>query len=96
MRQAVRYCTNIWPIKFFRLRLLTLDNDSIVDMLDRYSKESKALKDNILRMCWYMRGGLTYDEAMMLSQEEREIISKIIKENLETTKKTGVAFFWFI
>jgi len=43
-------------------------------------------------MCWYMRG-LSYDEAMNLSWDEREIIGEIIKENLETTKKTGLPFF---
>lgn len=43
-------------------------------------------------MTWYMRGGLSYDDAIMLSQIEREIVGKIIKDNLETTKKSGVAF----
>jgi hypothetical protein len=40
-----------------------------------------------------MRGGLTYDEGMQLSQTEREIISEIVKENMETTKKSGLPFF---
>jgi hypothetical protein len=40
-----------------------------------------------------MRGGLTYQEAMNLSHTERVIIGKIIKENIETTKKTGLAWF---
>ena len=40
-----------------------------------------------------MRGGLTYNEAMHLSINERELIGGIVKENLETTKKTGLAFF---
>lgn len=40
-----------------------------------------------------MRGGLTYTEAMNLSHGEREIVSDIIKENLETTKKSGLPFF---
>lgn len=46
-----------------------------------------------LRLCWYMRGGLTYAESMQLSQKEREIIGKMVKENLETTKKSGMPFF---
>jgi len=37
--------------------------------------------------------GLSYSEGMNLSFEERELISEIIKENLETTKKTGLPFF---
>jgi len=40
-----------------------------------------------------MRGGLSYDDAMMLNQTERELISKIIKENIETTEKTKLPFF---
>jgi hypothetical protein len=30
---------------------------------------------------------------MNLSYDEREIVAEIIKENLETTKKTGLNFF---
>lgn len=44
-------------------------------------------------MAWFMRGGLSYDDAMQLSTQDREIIGKIIKDNLETTKETGLAFF---
>ncbi len=44
-------------------------------------------------MCWYMRGGISYDDAMMLSQSERAIIADIIKSNLETTKETRLPFF---
>ena len=40
-----------------------------------------------------MRGGLSYDDAMMLSYDDRKIISDIIKENLETTKESGLPFF---
>jgi hypothetical protein len=40
-----------------------------------------------------MRGGLTYEEALNLSYTEREIISDLVKENLETTKKTGLPHF---
>jgi hypothetical protein len=37
--------------------------------------------------------GMSYGEAMHLSFEERSIIGDIIKENLETTKKTNLPFF---
>jgi hypothetical protein len=37
--------------------------------------------------------GLSYAEGMTLSYEDREIVGEIIKENLETTKKTGLNFF---
>lgn len=44
-------------------------------------------------MCWYMRGGLTYDEAIMLGSQEREIINSMIKQNMEITQKSGLPFF---
>jgi len=37
--------------------------------------------------------GLSYSEAMHLSYEERDIVTEIVKENFETTKKSGLPFF---
>jgi hypothetical protein len=44
-------------------------------------------------MAWYMRGGLSYEDAMLLSNSERELIGKIIKDNMDTTQKSGLPFF---
>lgn len=62
-------------------------------LLDRYEKDIRAQKDDALRISWYMRGGISYDDAMLLSQTERELISKIIKDNIETTQKSKLPFF---
>jgi hypothetical protein len=56
-------------------------------------KEVRAFKEDALRMCWYMRGGLSYEDAMLLSETERKLVSTIIKDNLETTKKSKLPFF---
>lgn len=40
-----------------------------------------------------MRGSISFEEAHYLSFEEREIIAALIKDNLETTKKSGMPFF---
>ena len=55
--------------------------------------EAKALREELLRMCWWMRGGLTYDQSFLLTPEERDIISDIIKHNMEQTKESGLPFF---
>ena len=55
-------------------------------------KEAKGIKAETLRICWSMRGGLTYAEAMQLSYSDRQQIGALVKENLETTKKTGLAY----
>ena len=56
-------------------------------------KESNDIRQEALKMAWYMRGGLTYDQAMVLGVNERRLINTLIKENLETTKKSGLPFF---
>lgn len=71
---------------------MTLTNEEIVELLDQLSKEAKAIKKDLLTTCWYMRGSITYDDAMMLSMEERNLITEIIKSNLETTKESGLPF----
>ncbi|SVB26356.1 uncharacterized protein METZ01_LOCUS179210, partial [marine metagenome] len=38
-----------------------------VDVLDNESKQFKA---DLLRLCWYMRGGLTMTEAFETCQED--------------------------
>lgn len=72
---------------------MTLDDKDIVKLIDGYEKESKAYREEAIRFCWYMRGGINYDDAMLLSAEERDIIGKLIKENLKVTKESGLPFF---
>ena len=72
---------------------MTLDNPDILELLERLDRESKALKEELLNICWFMRGSISYDEAMMLSSDDRELIAKIIKRNIETTKESGLPFF---
>jgi hypothetical protein len=56
-------------------------------------KEAMSIRSELLKLCWYMRGGMTYTEAMQMSFKERELIGNIVKENLDTTKKSGLPFF---
>jgi len=70
-----------------------MSNEDMIAYFNQLEAQSKALKEETLRLCWYMRGGLSYDDAMLLSVDERKIISKIVKENLETAKKSGMPFF---
>ena len=72
---------------------MTLDNEQVAQMINRMDNESKAIKKEALRFSWYMRGGLSYEDAMFLSSAEREIVSAIIKSNMEATKESGLPFF---
>lgn len=60
----------------------------IETFVNRLDKECNAIRDDILRVTWYMRGGVNYDQAMQLSYQERKLIQKIVKDNLEFMKKT--------
>ena len=72
---------------------MTLSNEEIVELLEEFDKDSKAIKKDLLTMCWYMRGSISYEDAIMLSYDDRKLIGDIIKSNLETTEKSGLPFF---
>jgi hypothetical protein len=40
-----------------------------------------------------MRGGVSYEDLLNMSSSERNAIGKLIEENLDTTKKSGMPFF---
>lgn len=56
-------------------------------------KETNDIRQEALKLAWFMRGGLLYDQALQLSFAERKIINDIVKDNMETTKKSGLPFF---
>lgn len=72
---------------------MSLDIEQIKELIEQFETDSKAIRNSILELCWHMRGSISYDDAMLLSQTEREIINKIIKEHIETTQKSGLPFF---
>jgi len=55
--------------------------------------EIKAIRANAFKLAWFMRGGITYNDVLNLSISERELITNLIEENLDTTKKTNLPFF---
>ncbi len=70
-----------------------MSSDQIVKLVEGMEKETNDIRQEALKMAWHMRGGLSYDQALQLSTAERKIISEIIKDNMETTKKTGLPYF---
>lgn len=67
--------------------------DEIQAEVNNMEAESKALKKELYKLAWFMRGSLSFEEVFQLDQNDREVIVDIIKENLETTKNSGLAFF---
>ena len=65
----------------------------IDQVVKEMEEESKALIKDLYKLAWFMRGSLSFEEAYQLGYSDRQIISEIIKENLEITKETKLAFF---
>jgi len=73
--------------------LLSKSNSDIVSHLKDLDNQTKNLKLELMKICWYMRGGMSWQESLELSPDERTIAAQLVKENLDTTKKTGRDFF---
>jgi hypothetical protein len=50
-------------------------------------RESQRLLDSIITMIYFMRGAVSYTEAMNMSFAERAAISTFIENRLEAEKK---------
>lgn len=65
----------------------------IVEIVDKMDQEANSIRQQCLKMSWHMRGGVSYEDAMNMSYTERNMISEIIKSNIETTNKTRLPYF---
>lgn len=70
-----------------------MSREDMMNYFNQLEKQTKALKEEVLKLCWYMRGALSYEDGMLLSSSDRISITSLIKENLETAKKSGMPFF---
>jgi len=69
-----------------------MSNSDIEDYLKLIDGEAKQIKDEIFRISWYMRGGVSsHDLFHVYSYEDRTIINNIIKDNIEATKTSRLA-----
>ena len=75
------------------MRLLSLDSEGIKGLLNQMEKECEEIKTGALKMAWYMRGSVSYTDILNMSISERKAINKLIDDNLDTTKKSGLPFF---
>ena len=67
--------------------------DEVVELITNYDTQVKALKKELFKMTWYMRGGVSIGEMYESSRSDRELMAEIIGENLQTTKESGQPFF---
>jgi hypothetical protein len=66
-----------------------LPNSEIESYVKSFENIQKQIKDEIFRLSWHMRGGVSSQDLFhVYSYEDRQIINEIVKDNIETTKKT--------
>ena len=75
------------------MRIVNWPLEQILEEVKNYEGQCKQLRSEILRICWYMRGSVTLAEAYAMEPSDRSLIADLVKENMETTKKSGLPFF---
>jgi len=66
-----------------------LSDEEIADYLVRLEKEVVKFKEELFRIAWFMRGGININDLFdRYSSEDINIMTEIIKENIEATKAT--------
>jgi len=68
---------------------LQLTPEQLVEVLEGYEKDVKAIKRDALQIAWFMKGGVDYDSAMAFGKQDKEIVKDIIKETVEAAKKNN-------
>lgn len=57
--------------------------DDIVDMFNRMRIESRGIIKDIISLVYFMRGSIQYEDMLLRTPIERELISEFISERIE-------------
>ena len=55
-------------------------------------KECLSIKKNAISLAWHMRGGVSYEDVLNMSADERTHIYELIEHNMEVTKKSQLPY----
>ena len=73
--------------------LLNSKQEDIKKQIEQMEEYCNAVKQNCLHLSWYMRGSVSYEDVLNMSDTERKQLNDIIESNMEVTKKSGLPFF---
>lgn len=59
------------------------DYDKIRNTIREMNKEVEMIESQIVDICYYMKGGITWNDAWMLSPRQREKIVKSLSKKLQ-------------
>ena len=70
-----------------------MPHSDLEQYIEKIESIAKGIKEEIFKISWYMRGGVTANDLLHIyGYEDRTIMSALIKENIETTQKTKISF----
>lgn len=66
-------------------------DSEIESYLNSFDTVVKQIKEEIYRISWYMRGGVSsLDLLHYFTRDDRIVMNEIIKENIDLTQKSGL------
>ena len=69
--------------------MIPADNEQIREIVRKLDNQAKGIKEEVFRISWFMRGGVSSEDLLWkYSVEDREIMSKVIESNVENTKNS--------
>lgn len=60
-----------------------------MDLIERYRRESTQLEEQIVDLCYFMKGGLEWNSAWELSYRDRETIVKVLNRRIKEQNPSG-------
>ena len=73
------------------MKLLQASHEEINEILDEMRKEREIILNNIVEICFFMRGSISWNDAWDLSFNSMKAIKRRIEQNIEITKNSGIA-----
>ena len=71
--------------------MISTPDSDLKQLSDTLENQIKQIKLEVYKLSWYMRGGV--DSATLMYDtdiEDMEIMSSVVKDNIESTKKSGL------
>lgn len=66
-----------------------LPPEQVTDLIERYQRESQQLEEQIVDLCYFMKGGLEWNSAWELSYRDRETIIKVLNRRIKEQNPRG-------
>lgn len=68
---------------------MTATQQDIKEFTERYEKQVDKTHKEMIKLTWFMRGGVTLSEIYEMPVSHIEYINDTIKDNFEMSKKSG-------